>query len=176
VTAVYRKPTPEEAAAMARLHIACWREAYGAMVPAAILANADLAQRTAAWLRHLADDQAFVLAGFEENEPRGFIISQPNRDPATAGADGQVAALYVAASHYRRGIGRALMVAAANWWRARGGRVLGLGVLVGNARARAFYESLGGRHAQTGNYMWDGHAVPHAIYLFEDLDRLGALS
>jgi ribosomal protein S18 acetylase RimI-like enzyme len=176
VTEAYRKPWPEEAAAMARLHIACWREAYGAMVPPEILVNADLDQRTAAWLRHLADAETFVLAAFAGNEPVGFIIAHPNRDPATAGADGQIAALYVAAAHYRRGIGRRLMATAANWWRAQGGQVLGLGVLVDNGRARAFYESLGGRHSQTGNYMWDGHAVPHAIYLFEELARLGALS
>lgn len=173
MTLSLRRPQPAEAEAMARLHIACWRESYAGIVPAAALDAADPGERTARWQRSLADPDGFALAAFDGEEPAGFILARANGDPAIPGADGQVAALYVLKSHHRRGLGRNLLGAAARWWLARGGRSLGLGVLAANVDARRFYEAMGGRVAKTGTYNWGGHQLPDAIYVFDDLARLG---
>ena len=173
---VLRRPDPAEAETLARLHIRCWREAYAGIVPEEVLAAADLSARTVMWRHCLADGQSIVVAGFTGADPVGFVMAGPNREPRLPEADGHVAAIYVLRAWYRQGLGRRLLAEAARQWRGRGGRSLGLGVLSGNARARAFYESLGGRLLRTGNYVWDGHALPDALYIFEDLADLGRIA
>ena len=169
-----RAPVIDEAEAMARLHIACWREAYAGIVPAETLAAADLAQRSAVWRETIRDPDRFALAGFENQMPVAFILVRPNDDPAIIGADGQVAALYVLASHYRLKLGSRLLAAAARWWLTRGGTALGLGVLAANARAMAFYERMGGQVVKRGSFNWDGYELPDAKYVFDNLPQLAA--
>lgn len=170
-----RTPSLAEAEAMARLHIACWREAYAGIVPDEALAAADLDERTARWRKSLTDPESFALGAYDDGAPVGFVVARPNADPAIAGADGQIAALYVLKSHYRLKLGSRLMAAAARWWLARGGQSLGLGVLADNARAMAFYQRLGGRAEKRGTYLWDGrHPLADAIFIFENLTELAA--
>ena len=171
-----RAPVIDEAEAIARLHIACWREAYPGIVPAAALASADIGERTAKWRQSIADADSFVLAAFDRGEPVAFILARPRGDADATAGDGAIPALYVRASHYRLKLGSRLMAAAARWWLGRGGRSLRLGVLAANTRAVAFYERLGGRVVKTGTYAWGGADLPDAIYLFEDLAALAALT
>ncbi len=160
---------------MARLHIACWREAYAGIVPADALAGADLDERSAKWRQSIADPASFVLGAFEGAEPVALILARPRSDPEASLGDGEIPALYVRASHYRRRLGSRLMAGAAGWWLGRGGHSLRLGVLAANARAVAFYERLGGRVVKTGTYRWGGAEIPDAWYLFEDLAALAAV-
>ena len=166
------RPGRDEAAALASLHIRCWREAYGDLVPAQVLVNVDLEQRTAIWARALDDQDRIVLAAYDGEAPVGFIMAGPPTEHLFDGMDGHVSALYVAASHYRLGLGRMLLSAAAAQWLARGGKSLALGVMAANARARGFYDAAGGRVVSTGTYTWEGHSIPDAIYLFDDLETL----
>jgi len=176
VTILFRTPQFAEAEEMARLHIACWHEAYQGLVPDDTLAKADPVARIAMWQQRLGDKHGFVLAAYDGNAPIGFIMAGPNRDPAVPQADGHIAALYILKSHYRLGLGRHLMGKAAGWWLGQGGTSLGLGVLSGNARAMAFYSGMGGKIVKTGTYNWDGHELPDAIFLFDDLERLTSSS
>lgn len=168
----FRAPVIDEAEALARLHIACWREAYAGIVPDEALAAADLGERTQRWRKSIADPATFVLAAFDGETPLGFILARPNDDPAIPGADGQVAALYVLESHHRLKLGSRLIAAAARWWLTRGGTALGLGVLAENARAVAFYKRVGGRAVKRGTYNWAGHPLSDVIFVFDDLARL----
>lgn len=166
-----RPPSLDEAEAVARLHIACWREAYAGIVPAEALANADLAERTAKWRQSIADPDSFVLCAFEDKEPVALMLAGPRKD-ADAVGECEIGALYVRMSHYRVKLGSRLMAAAARWWLGRGGRSLRLGVLSENARAIAFYERLGGRLVKTTTYSWGGADLPHLIYAYENLALL----
>ena len=76
------------------------------------------------------------------------------RDPHPASAHVADLGLMVAASHRRRGIGRALLEAAAHWARTSGVRKLELHVLPHNAAAIALYEDFGFRRegVRTGHY------------------------
>jgi len=173
VTLALRRPRPEEAEELARLHIQCWREAYEGIVPKVVLENASLEARIATWRRHIADEERIVLAAYDGEKPVGFILAGPPREEVFEGADGQVAAFYILASHQRMGLGKRLLREAARGWKALGGKSLGLGVLAENAKARAFYEKMGGKLAKTGTWSWDGHPLADAIYIFHDLDALG---
>ncbi|MBI2718260.1 MAG: GNAT family N-acetyltransferase [Rhizobiales bacterium] len=172
----FRRPALEEAEVLARLHLRCWREAYAGIVPEEVLAAAELSQRVAAWQRSLADPQRVVIAAYDGPEPVGFIIAGPSPETFLEAADGQVAALYVLASHQRRGLGRRLLASAAQGWLAQGGTMLALGVLADNHRARAFYQAMGGRIVRTGTYSWEGHELADAIYVFDNLAELARLA
>ena len=67
------------------------------------------------------------------------------RDPHPASAHVADLGLMVAASHRRRGIGRALLEASAQWARESGVRKLELHVLPHNTAAIALYEAFGFR-------------------------------
>ena len=170
------RPPIDDAETLAALHIACWREAYGELVPAELLNTADLAKRTQIWRTALADPGRIVLAAYDGEKPAGFIMAGPPSEALFDGIDGHVAALYILASHQRRGIGRRSLALAAGQWLAQGGASLALGVLAENHKARRFYEALGGRLVKTGIHEWDGHPLSDAIYVFEDLGRLAAMA
>jgi len=171
-----RRPRADEAEAVARCHIACWREAYAAIVPAHILERAELGERTQRWQQHLADAELHVLAAFAGAECLGFILSGPPRDPSLPQDAGHVSALYVRERAQGRGLGRRFMAAAAADWQARGGRALAVGVLAENARARGFYEAMGGRLLHEGVWHWHGVALADAHYRYDDLAGLAGLA
>jgi ribosomal protein S18 acetylase RimI-like enzyme len=175
VSVELRAPAGNEAEAIALLHIACWREAYAGIVPGEALAGVDPDERARKWRTSIADPDSLVRAAYEGAVPVGLVLAHPANDPRLTGCDGQIAALYVAASHYRLKLGSRLMAEAARWWLARGGRSLGLGVLAANTRAVAFYERLGGRVVATGTYHWGGADIPDVLYVFDDLAALAAL-
>lgn len=168
------RPDPEEADGLAALHIRCWREAYRDFVPAEILDRAGIEKRRAVWRAALGDPQRIVLAAYGGDSPVGFIMAGTPLEQLFDDMDGHVPALYVAASHYRLGLGRRLLGRAAQEWAAAGGRSLALGVLADNLRARDFYEALGGRLVRSGVFDWDGHLMPDAVYVFENLAALAA--
>ncbi len=166
---------------MAALHIACWREAYAEIVPRAVLDAADVDQRADVWGKILSDEHRFVSAAYDGGLPVGFVNAGSPVDPSGKPRemlfeeqDGHIHAIYILDAYGRRGIGRALMAAAAQWWLAQGGHSLALGVLAENAPARLFYEALGGSLIKTSTFNWHGFDLPDAIYVFEDLPALAA--
>jgi ribosomal protein S18 acetylase RimI-like enzyme len=172
VTITYRRPSTEEAVAFAALHVQCWHEAYGKILPAELLATFSAEKRLPLWQKVIPDRERFVLGAFDQDRPVGFVISGPGKEQYIEDQDGNLDTIYIAASHYRMGIGRELLRHAAADWLERGGRTMTVGVLAENIRARSFYESQGARLAKLTTYVWDGHVLPDAIYVFEDLPAL----
>jgi ribosomal protein S18 acetylase RimI-like enzyme len=170
----FRRPAVEEVAAMATLHVQCWREAYSSIVPPELVARFDVAHMIVRWQEHVQMHERFILGAYNVEQPVAFVNSGSPVEKIHDEMDGHIAALYVAQSHYRQGLGRKLMALAASDWLAKGGHSITLGVLADNTRARTFYEAVGGRFVKTGTYDWHGHELEDAIYVFEDLRRLAA--
>ena len=168
----YRKPAPEEAEAFAALHVQCWREAYAEIIPRELIASFDASKRIGHWRNYIDDPSRIVIAAFDEGVPVGLVNAGHADETYFEGQDGHIAALYVLASHHKMGIGRRLVASVADLWLKRGGKTFAVGVLAENLRARRFYEALGARFVKSGTYVWDGHALPDAIYVFEDLPSL----
>lgn len=108
----------------------------------------------AAAARFLADERTHLWVAFDEGEPVGMLLAYELLRRRGEETMVEVYELGVASSHHRRGIGTAL-------WRALEARFPGAEAYVlteeANARARAFYASVG--LAGTGEpvAMLDGH-------------------
>ena len=133
----YRQATKDDIAAIAALHHAgSWRSTY--------VNGPALAERLAAWRERLwapATGQYVVVA--EDNGAIvGFACAFVGEDPELGTL---LDNLHVLQDWQRGGIGRRLVSATAKWSAAKyPGSGLYLWVLENNARARSFYEGIGG--------------------------------
>jgi GNAT superfamily N-acetyltransferase len=157
---------------MAELHVQCWREAYSDLVPQEVVDSFNVIEMTAKWQKFLNNSERFLIGVFDGAQPVAFINQGKPDEKVFENMDGHVAALYVAQSHYRQGIGQKLLALAAQDWVDKGGHSLSLGVLAKNIRARRFYENFGARKVMDDVYVWSGQDLPGVIYVFEDLPSL----
>jgi GNAT superfamily N-acetyltransferase len=103
-----------------------------------------------AWLRgELEADGARVLCWDADGDLLGFGVARVARRPALfeETARGSLDHLVVRPDARRRGVGRALVAAAAAWLRAQGATRLEIAVAHGNAEGAAFWRALGFRPA-----------------------------
>lgn len=85
-----------------------------------------------------------VLLAVDGHRPVGFVeVSLRDDLEPIAGKVGYVEGVYVAPAHQRRGLGRALIDAAAAWTRAQGATDLVSDVLVGNDASVDFHHRVG---------------------------------
>lgn len=145
--ALIREAKPQDARAIAEVHVRGWRWGYRELLPGAVLAALSVDDRERQWVATLAkpkeDSAVFVaepggrVAGFAHIGPSG------NQDvpPGTAELHGLDVDEEVAGT----GIGRSLLDAAVEHARARGFELLTAWTLEGNRRARRFYEAAGFR-------------------------------
>jgi ribosomal protein S18 acetylase RimI-like enzyme len=157
---------------MARLHVRCWREAYADFLPSELMNTFGNETRLPMWRSVSANSNRFVLAAYENGNAIGFVISGATDEKHIENQDGHLWALYIAADHARRGIGRHLISCAAADWIKKGGTSITIGVLAENIRARSFYEALGAKLVKLGTYEWDGFPLPDTVYIFENLPSL----
>ena len=138
-----RPAVPEDAMAVARLHVRAWQAAYRALMPEDYLAGLRPEERA----RH------YDFAAHEPARPRtlvaaaadtilGFVTISPARDEDATG-QGELCALYVEPDSWGRGVGRALAAAAREDLRRLGFTRAILWVVAGNARAEQFYRADG---------------------------------
>jgi ribosomal protein S18 acetylase RimI-like enzyme len=172
VTLIYRRPTRDEAEAMAALHVQCWREAYANIVPNSLLEKSAASSRLSIWRDSLDDEKRSVFAAFEDETAIGFIVAGKSKQENFEGEDGHIFMLYLRSSYHRRGIGRQLLKLAAGQWLKQGGHSLSLSVLTANKSAIKFYEGMGASLVRVGTYKWDEYELPNAIYVFENLPAL----
>lgn len=140
-----RRATADDAEAGARLHMACWREAYGPITDPAlldpILSDEDAwAER---WRRQIDDGAERTVAVVKPTGPElkgpeliGFSAAGSARQDQ-APTERELQALYVREAWHGTGVGTALLSAAI------GADAASLWVLEDNLRARAFYVKQG---------------------------------
>lgn len=122
-----RPGTPEDAEAVARVHVESWGAAYEFRGPSF--------EQRVPYHRDFPPIVAEV-----DGEIVGFVGVGTSRDPGT---DGELFTIYVLPELWGRGIGRRLIEAGEERLRALGHRSVILWVLETNAQARRFYESAG---------------------------------
>ncbi|MER7540169.1 GNAT family N-acetyltransferase [Streptomyces sp. NPDC097704] len=137
-----REALPEDAAALAVVHVLSWRAAYRGLVPDPYLDALDTEERAAVWHDRLtAPDRPTVLVATGDG---GRVVAFSCFRPCPDGT-AELAALYALPEVWGAGVGRALMAATTEALVAAGFRTAALWVLAGNARGRRFYEAAGWR-------------------------------
>ena len=136
-----RRTTPEDAPALAGLHLDVWDDAYAGLMDQSILdrRRADLEGRVQRWRDILAEHDRTLLAVGPDGLV-GFASAGPGRDNDVAPElDLELWALNTRAAWWGTGVGYALLR------EAIGDRAAYLWVLAGNDRAIHFYERQGFR-------------------------------
>jgi ribosomal protein S18 acetylase RimI-like enzyme len=143
-----RPARPDDAAAIARVHIRTWQTAYRGQLPDAYLDALDdeLEARTARWHGLIADGRThrWVQLVAEANERViGFVTFGPSEGETNEPQIGEVYAIYVDPAYWSRGHGRELFAAATDGLAEAGFTMATLWVLETNTHARRFYEIAG---------------------------------
>jgi GNAT superfamily N-acetyltransferase len=159
---------PGDAAALARVHVRSWRETYAGLLPGAFLAQMNAGVYARRWRRQLmsAEPPEVVLCA----EGAGGLVGYCGASVRDASAE--VSTLYVIRPAQRRGVGKRLISSAGKVAAARGATSMRLWVLNGNAKAKSFYEHLGGVAGEERTVGgWDG-AFRETLYHWRDIDRI----
>ncbi len=170
----FDEPTLADVKEISRVHVQCWQESYADLWPAEFLMNLSADARIEQWRQTISDPQVFKLVARDAGRIVGFVSSGCARKDAAKEADGEIFAIYILKVFHGRGIGRALVAAAARFWLSKGGRNLIVLSMVGNKQAGAFYEALGGVQVYEGSFEFAGTVMPDRGHLFNNLAELAA--
>jgi GNAT superfamily N-acetyltransferase len=138
-----RRATPEDAEAIAAVHVASWQAAYRGLMPDAYLAALVANPRVEQWRSSLGREGARGKRTFVVEGDDGALVGCATVGPDEKPDRGLVLLMYVLEEAWGTGAGRALMRAAAGALRELGHTDAVLWVLERNARARRFYEAAG---------------------------------
>jgi ribosomal protein S18 acetylase RimI-like enzyme len=132
-----------DAKAIAAIHVHAWQAAYQGIVPSAFLNSLSIEERASRWRQNLEQRASETWVAEEDSQIVGWISAGRSRDEGAASTTGEVWAIYIDPAHWRRGVGRSLWhemevrLVASGFWD------ITLWVLKENAKAIAFYESIG---------------------------------
>jgi len=137
----------DDAAEIARVHVATWRSAYRGLLTDDFLASLSEAHYTERWRRVIGDGSSRVFVVDGTRGVTGFASGGRERAGET-GFAGELYALYVVDEAQRHGHGRELVRAVAGALRELHLPDMIVWVLRENSPARAFYERLGGTYVR----------------------------
>lgn len=130
-----RPAEPDDAAAIAEVHVRSWRAGYRALLPEPVLDGLSVHVRRRAWEERIGDQARSVLVADDGGAVAGFC--------AVAPAEGEIAALYVDPERWRRGVGGALLDAGLDLLRECGAAEVVVWLIGTNEAARRLYERFG---------------------------------
>ena len=169
-----RDATVDDAEALSVLFIEAWRDEHDGLLPEPVLAARSREESASNWRRSLGrGEDVMLIAGDRPLE--GLIVGllQARAWPGSA----EIALVQVARSARRRGLGAALMREAAGRLRRAGAETMIVRVLEANARARTFYETLGGELSRVERKVEEsGFWFPERTYVWPDIARLADAS
>ncbi|WP_267424699.1 MULTISPECIES: GNAT family N-acetyltransferase [unclassified Curtobacterium] len=133
-----RAAVPEDAEAVAAVHVQAWQEAYAHLLPAAFLAALDPRDRVERWRRTIENPTVVVHVAEVDAAVVGWATAGPGRE-ADAVRPLELEGIYVLAAAHGSGAGQGLLDA------SLGDRPAFLWVAEHNPRAEAFYRRNGFR-------------------------------
>jgi ribosomal protein S18 acetylase RimI-like enzyme len=163
---------PSDALALARVHVACWRETYPGLLPQPYLDRMNPYAHAARWGVRLMRAEEITLAAEGREGLVGYCSAEPSRRGG-AKDEVEITTLYVLKSAQGESVGYRLMTQTARAFEARGATSLIVWVLKENAKARHFYEAMGGVLAGERSELVGGWAVPSVAYRWGEIGAVG---
>jgi ribosomal protein S18 acetylase RimI-like enzyme len=161
---------PQDAAELAAVHVAAWRETYRGMLPDAYLDGMETGPHARRFARSLSANEELVLAAADRDGLVGYVAGGPSR--RWRDHEAEVTTLYLLRRAQGRGLGRGLLQGAARALAAQGARSLTITVLRDNLRARGFYEHLGGTPEPARAERGPGGVTYEVSYRWPDIAAL----
>lgn len=163
-----RRARPDDARAIAEVHVDTWRTTYPGIVPQEVIDSLTVERREGQWTRHIPNPEHAVFVAEVGGRVEGFVSVGPSR---FAEGEGELSAIYVRVPAQGTGMGDALMNAAVEWLAERWDEAT-LWVATENPRARRFYERHG--WVEDGERVDDsiaGASIPETRYRLSGLGR-----
>jgi len=161
----------DDAAAIARVHVATWKTAYRGLLPDDFLDSLSESHYEDRWRRTIADHGSGVYVAQDGREVVAFASGGPER----AGEDGfagELYAIYVMRESQGRGHGRALVRAVSSGLHEVGLTDMIVWVLRDNSSARRFYERLGGIYVREQPITIGSAVLREVSYGWRSLDSI----
>jgi ribosomal protein S18 acetylase RimI-like enzyme len=161
----------DDAAAIARVHVASWRTTYRGLLPDDFLASLGEEPYTERWTRVIGDGSSRVFVVDENGDVVGFASCGRER-AGEAGFAGELYAIYVLDRAQRQGHGRELVRAVAGALREMRLEDMIVWVLRDNTPARHFYERLGGVYVRSQPITIGAATLEEVSYGWRSLGRI----
>ena len=161
----------DDAAAIAKVHVASWRTTYRGLLPDAFLASLNESSNADRWRRTLAAASDTVYVAENADGIVGFASGGKER-AGEVGYSGELYAIYVLRAVQGHGHGRRLVQAVVGGLRELGLPDMIVWVLRDNAPARGFYERLGGVYVREQPITIGSTALKEVSYGWRPLESV----
>ena len=168
-----RAAVPDDAGAIAHVHVESWRTTYSGIVPEAYLASLDETLRAKLWSEWLGGETLVRVAEIN-GRVVGFAHGGRNRELVET-CDAELYSIYLLKEAQNRGIGASLLQAMAAALAERNFKSMAVWVLEQN-RSRGFYERTGARLATSRVIEVGGAKLMEVAYAWADLKMLMTLA
>jgi Acetyltransferases len=160
-----RKAEPEDAAAIAEVHLESWMGAYAGIIPYRALARM-IARRGGDWWARAIRRSATVLVVEIGGKIAGYATLGRNRSRELP-QQGEIYELYLRPEYQGIGLGTRLFKAARRMLSEHGLSGLVVWALEENGGAVSFYTRAGGRDVAEGVEVFDHKAVKKVAFVFD---------
>ena len=139
---VVRQAYPEDAEAIAKVHVASWQVAYRGIMPDRLLDGLSVTAWTKNWMAGLQSSEQMTFVLELDGAIRGWASTGPCRDEGDQ-ESGELYGIHLDPSCWSKGLGLMLYLRAETALRVPGFVEARVWVLEANQRARRFYEKAG---------------------------------
>lgn len=168
-----RTATPEDAPRIAWVHLESWKTTYPGIIPQTYIDGLQVENGIRNWQERLTQaDGPVVFVAEDDAGILGFAAGGAIVHPVE-GFDGELGAIYLLATHQKRGAGAALVRQIAGALVERGFTSMVAWVLKENP-SRRFYERIGGTLIAEQGIEIGGVTLPEVAYGWRDVGALAS--
>ncbi|MCE4224122.1 GNAT family N-acetyltransferase [Methylobacterium sp. C25] len=159
-----RRAKPDDIGMLSAVFEAAWREAYQGVIPGVALQKFISKRGPSVWRGMIGRGRGLAVMEFGDTVVAYASYGRARDRSLTV--EGEVDELYVAPEYQGLGLGSRLFRAVRNDLADHGLARVGVWALADNHRARAFYETLGGRAGPEAIERVSGSCLPKVAYIF----------
>ncbi|MFP5397748.1 MAG: N-acetyltransferase family protein [Gammaproteobacteria bacterium] len=150
-----RLAIPEDARAIAEVHVRSWQAAYATILDPAFLAGLSAQRRALGWQAALGAGESTTVVGEKNGQVVAFVSYGACRDEGAPAHRGEIWAIYAIPQAWGTGVGRQLLHDALAALRTAGKSDCTLWVLADNARGLDFYRRAGFQQVPDSGKVFD---------------------